>query len=115
MAVGFAAGIINGLLGAGGGIIITYCLSYLAGKKNESGNDIFANALITMLPVSLVSSVIYFVKGHIAPDVKMAYFIVPAALGGLCGALLLKKLKFRTVKILFTAIVIYSGFSMLLR
>lgn len=112
-AVGFIAGTVNGLLGAGGGIMITYCLSYIAKDSIKDRNVIFANALVTMLPISLVSSIIYFAKGHIALDGSMAYFMIPALLGGACGALLLKKLSFKTVKILFTAIVIYSGASML--
>lgn len=111
--VGFIAGIINGLLGAGGGIMIAYCLSYVLKDSIKDRNAVFANALVTMLPISLVSSIMYFTKGHIALDGSMAYFIIPAILGGACGALLLKKLSFKTVKILFTAIVIYSGISML--
>ena len=111
--VGFIAGGINGLLGAGGGILITYFLSYTLKESQTDKNSIFANALITMLPISIVSFIIYFLRGYVALEVNLAYLIAPAILGGIGGAFLLKKINFKIVKILFTALVIYSGFTML--
>lgn len=111
--IGFFAGIINGLLGAGGGILITYFLTYLLKNEETEKNDIFAHALLTMLPVSAVSFVVYIIRGYVSLDASLAYLIVPAILGGVSGAYLLKKINFKIVKLLFTALVIYSGFAML--
>ena len=111
--IGFFAGIINGLLGAGGGILITYFLTYLLKNEETEKNDIFAHALLTMLPVSAVSFVVYIIRGYVSLDVSLAYLIAPAILGGVSGAYLLKKINFKIVKLLFTALVIYSGFAML--
>ena len=113
LGIGFLSGIINGLLGAGGGILITYFLSYLLKDQETEKNDIFAHALLTMLPISAVSFVIYIIQGYVSLEASLAYLIIPAILGGVCGAYLLKKINFRIVKLLFTALVIYSGFTML--
>ncbi len=45
---GLFAGFVNGLLGAGGGIIIIYLLSALL-RERASGRDIFANSLYVTL------------------------------------------------------------------
>ena len=112
-AVGLIAGAINGLLGAGGGILITYFLSYVMKDENINKNSIFANALITMLPISAVSFVIYLARGYVKISPDLIYLIIPAAAGGIIGSLLLKRIKFKFVKLFFCAIVIYSGITML--
>ena len=58
---GFGAGVINGLLGAGGGMVVVPLLSALGvrGKKSH------ATALIVIVPLSLVSAVLYLVQGRV--------------------------------------------------
>ena len=51
---GLAAGAMNGLLGAGGGVILVFLLRAALGPKTES-RDVYASALITTLPVTLIS------------------------------------------------------------
>lgn len=113
MGVGLVAGVINGLLGAGGGILITYFLSYLLRDQDTEKNDIFAHALLTMLPISAVSFTVYLLRGYVKLDMSLVYLILPSALGGLLGAYLLKRIKFKIVRLLFVGLVIYSGFTML--
>ena len=113
MGVGLIAGMINGLLGAGGGILITYFLSYLLREQHAEKNDVFAHALLTMLPISAVSFATYLLRGYVKLEVSLVYLILPAALGGFLGAYLLKKIKFKIVRLLFIALVIYSGFTMI--
>ena len=113
MGVGLVAGVINGLLGAGGGILITYFLSYLLRGQHAEKNDVFAHALLTMLPISAVSFTVYLLRGYVKLDMSLVYLILPAALGGLLGAYLLKRIKFKIVRLLFVGLVIYSGFTML--
>lgn len=113
LGTGLLAGVINGLLGAGGGILITYFLSYLLRRQHTEKNDIFAHALLTMLPISAVSFAVYLIRGYVKLEVSLIYLILPAALGGLLGAYLLKKIKFKIVRLLFIGLVIYSGFTMI--
>ena len=111
--VGFAAGVINGLLGAGGGILITYFLYRLMKDGDSDKNDVFAHALLTMLPVSLVSFIIYACRGYLSVDSSLFYLALPAIVGGAGGAYLLTKIKFKVVRFIFIGLVIYSGLSML--
>ena len=109
---GILAGFINGLLGAGGGIIIVFILSKLL--KESEPRDIFANALCVMLPLSIVSCIIYVSKGAVSFG-SFYVFIFPAILGGLLGGLLLCKINTFFLKKLFAALVAISGILLLLR
>ena len=113
LGAGLVSGATNGMLGAGGGILITYFLTYLMRDINMEKNDVFAHALLTMLPISVLSFVIYLLRGYVKLDVSLIYLVLPAALGGILGAFLLKRIKFNLVKLLFIALVIYSGVTML--
>lgn len=56
-----APGVINGLLGAGGGMVVVPLLSALGvrGKKSH------ATALMVIVPLSLVSAILYLVQGRV--------------------------------------------------
>ena len=113
--VGAAAGFINGLLGAGGGIVIAFFLSHSLSANQKDGNGVFANTVATMLPISLVSLLFYFKRGYINFNIEFVRLLPAALIGGFLGAFLLTKLKIKTVKILFSLLVIISGFIMLVR
>lgn len=121
---GVGAGLLNGLLGAAGGILLVAVLPRLTppallyppavnlGLYHER-RDILATALAVMLPVSGVSGVFYWMNG-IRPDpTLLLLLILPAALGGLLGAKLLGRLPDRILKKLFAALVVVSGARML--
>ncbi len=113
---GLAAGFINGLLGAGGGIVTVFVLRLLLADQPDTPDqkDIFANALAVMLPISAVSAVGYATRGAL-PLAGASYFVFPAIIGGVGGALLLDRIRTETASRLFSLIVIYSGLSMLIR
>ena len=112
--IGLLSGFINGLLGAGGGIIIVFGMMPLISRENGSARDVFANALAVMLPVSFVSLISYFLSGRLVGD-RFGIYALPAALGGIIGALILDRLKISFLKKLFAVIVIWSGIYMILR
>lgn len=111
-AAGFVAGLINGLLGAGGGIIVVFALSWLLSRQLDDGRDAFSNALAVMLPLSVISAVGYALRGVVQEE-KLAILVIPAVLGGLIGGILLYRIETRWVRVLFSAIVVWSGISML--
>lgn len=113
--IGALSGTINGLLGAGGGIIITYYLSKNLSDEQKSENGVFANAVATMLPVSAISLAFYLLKGYIKLDEKLISLLPAAIVGGIAGAFLLTKLKLKTVKIIFAILVTISGFMMIIK
>ena len=52
IAAGLAAGIVNGLFGAGGGMVLVPLLGWLTRMKDD---EIFASSLSIILPICLVS------------------------------------------------------------
>ena len=115
-----AAGITNGLLGAGGGIILIFALAPALGGLYEKGEefykrrDLMASSLSVMIPVSAVSAIRYGTLGAL----DFAYIpkiIIPAVLGGIFGGFLLGKLRESFIMKLFAFLVIYSGIAMIVR
>ena len=111
---GLLAGTVNGLLGAGGGIIIIYALNKIIGEKELDKNGAFATALCIMLPISVLSVLIYSSRGHISME-GFGVFLHPAVIGGALGGVLLGKLKTAFLKKLFAGLVIISGILLLVR
>lgn len=111
---GILAGFLNGFLGAGGGIVIVFALSKMFPEKSVDKNGEFATALCVMLPVSVLSAIIYSARGHMSLE-GFGIFIIPAVIGGAVGGLLLGKLSSATVKRLFAALVVVSGIILIIR
>ena len=109
---GIFAGFINGLLGAGGGIIIVFVLSKLI--KEADSRDVFANALCIMLPISVLSCILYTINGATSFE-GFAPFIIPAILGGLIGGFLLCRTNTKFLKRLFALLVAVSGILLIFR
>lgn len=110
---GLAAGVINGLLGAGGGVILVFLLRAALGQRSES-RDIYASALITTLPITLISTLRYSGAGAL-PLRDFLPLALPAIAGGVLGALLLDRIHPKITRRIFAALVIFSGAFMLLR
>ena len=111
---GFLSGLANGLLGAGGGIIVIYALSHALKDTDTDKKDIFANALCVMLPISAVSCISYAISGNLVIS-GLGLYAVPAILGGIAGGFLLHRIKTSALKKLFAALVIYSGLMLVIK
>ena len=112
--LGFLAGLLNGLLGAGGGIILVRGAEKILPREYLEGRDVFANALCVMLPISAVSAIAYVMRGSVH-GLEFSPFILPAVIGGVCGGLLLSVIDTRLLRLIFSALVVWSGIAMLLR
>ena len=108
LAIGLGAGFVNGLLGAGGGIIVVIGLRLLFGKKVADGRSFYATAIAVMLPLSAVSAWQYIRVGHLTVA-ALGPLLLPALLGGVLGALLLRLLKPKLLGQIFAAVVLISG------
>lgn len=109
-----AAGFINGLFGTGGGIILVFVLNELNKKKKEKegdGKDVFVTVLTVTTVMSVVSAVVYYIKGGMDYSECIKYGIA-AVPGGILGAYLLDRLKTETVNKIFCALVIWAGMNM---
>lgn len=76
---GFSAGILNGWLGGGGGLILVPLLTGWIGLDTKKS---FATSVLAMLPVSLLSALMFPKEGF---DL---YNAMPYILGGAAGALI---------------------------
>lgn len=101
---GVAVGAANGLFGGGGGMIAVPALT-LTGVPSKKAH---ATAIAIILPLSLISGAVYLAKG--AADLSV---ILPSCagvfVGGIVGALLLKKINSRGLSLLFYALMIAAG------
>ncbi len=111
---GLFGGLANGLLGAGGGIIMTFVLEMVMTEEEMPRRDIFANVIAATLPISMLSTVIYGVRGNIAIE-RFGVFVIPAVIGGLAGAYLLSRISTAWLKRIFAILVIWSGIYMIMR
>ena len=94
-AAGLFAGLANGLLRAGGGILVVFSL-LRAFPEEISRRDAYATALCVMLPLSALSFFRYTLAGNPAISEFGAY-LIPAILGGFAGGILLSRLKNRAL------------------
>ena len=106
--LGAAAGFLNGLLGTGGGIPLVLGLHLLLGKRVANSKRFFTTALAVMLPLSLYSIGKYRVASPLSHDVFL-FTSLPAALGGIVGALLFSRLSTRALGRIFATVVLISG------
>lgn len=106
---GLFIGAVNGLFGAGGGMLAVPCLSYIGSLDEKSAH---ATAIALILPLCLVSSIAYgvgasFENGVILPTV------LGVTIGGVLGAVLLKKLSSDVVSFIFYALMLFAGLKMM--
>lgn len=113
---GLLAGLCNGLLGAGGGIVVVLAFSAALPRDEDSRRSLYANALCVMLPLSLLTLATYALKGNIPNGflgADYALLLVGAAIGGVLGALILDKLPSSILKKAFALLTVLSGILMI--
>lgn len=80
---GLAAGAVNGLFGAGGGMIL---VPLLGRSKEISEDEIFPCSISIILPVTIVSAAVSWLNGNLSPGDALP-FLPGSALGGIAAGL----------------------------
>ena len=107
--LGGVVGFINGFFGGGGGMLCVPGL--ILGGKNDK--EAHATTLFVMLPLSIVSFVVYILIQDI--NLKNSLFVVIGfVVGGFVGAILLKKLKSVWIEAIFCVVTIGCGVRMII-
>ncbi len=102
--VGLIAGILNGMFGAGGGIIVVPMLE----KAGINPKNSHATSIAIIAGLSFLSFFGYYFGGHIDFQNTLGY--IPAgAVGVIFGSHLLKKIKTDLLRRIFGIIIIISS------
>lgn len=108
---GGLVGILNGFFGGGGGMIVVPVLTKIFKMEQKKAQ---ATALFVILPISLVSTIVYLCNKSI--DFASGWpVILGVVAGGVIGATLLNKLNNNIVKGIFIFFMILGGVMMLFR
>ncbi len=107
--IGAVAGVVNGIFGGGGGMLVVPMLVMLLNCPPKKAH---ATALIIILPLSLVSGIIYAIFGNLNVNIATPVSI-GVVLGGVLGAFLLSKLSSKWVIIIFSLTMAIAGAKML--
>ena len=110
LVIGFAAGILSGLVGVGGGIIIVPALVFFLGFNQQQAQGTSLGLLL--LPVGILAVMNYYNKGYL--DIKVIGIMsIAFVLGGWVGSKLALQLSQEMVKRIFAVVLFYTAFKML--
>ncbi len=107
---GALIGVINGFFGGGGGMIVVPLLTKMFGLEQKKAQ---ATALFIILPISLVSSIVYLCY-HSINFSEGWPVIVGIIAGGVIGATMLNKMNNKVVKGIFIFFMFLGGVGMLI-
>ena len=109
VAVSLFVGVANGLFGGGGGMLVVPVFSILCGLEEKIAHS---SAILTILPLSLVSGIIYACNGNFQSP-QGFYVGAGVIVGGLIGTFLMKKFSGNLLRIIFYTLMIVAGITML--
>ncbi len=102
---GIGAGAINGLFGAGGGMVLVPLLTWLTNLEDD---EIFPASVSIILPICLVSLSLTFQKGTVPWDITWLYLLGSAA-GGIIAGLLGKRIPTLWLHRLLGVLILWGG------
>ena len=108
---GLAAGLINGLFGAGGGMVLLPLLSKTTDLKEQT---VFANCVAIILPISVVSVIVYRLRGGGFISESVPY-LIGGAVGGVVAGLVLKKVKAKWLHRALGAFILWGAARLLMQ
>ncbi len=108
-AIGFGAGLINGLLGSGGGVILVTSLVFLYKLQDHKAH---ATAISIILPLSVISALVY-IKAGISSIEATLWVTSGSVLGAYFGSKLLNRLSINFIRKLFGIVMIIAAIRMM--
>ncbi len=103
-------GIVNGLLGAGGGMLAVPLLKSTGITQKEA----HASSIALIFPLCIFSAMLYLVQGRVAFADSVGY-LPSGAVGAVIGAWLLGKMSNKWLKRIFALFMIWAGVRMWLK
>lgn len=106
---GLIVGFLNGFFGGGGGMIVVPLLMFLLHLEEKKAH---ATAIFVILPLCVISSLVYILQGSIN-WAQLGFCTIGFVIGGVVGALILKKINNKVLRIIFSVIMVGAGIKML--
>ena len=108
MFIGFITGLANGIFGSGGGTVLVPCLVFLMDVEDHHAH---ATAISVILPLSIISSLIYF-KSNVV-DLSLTFRVAIGSIaGGIVGSTILNKVPVSILRKGFGIIMILAAIRM---
>ena len=107
---GFAVGVINGFLGAGGGMLAVPLLK----QQGLAQKNAHASAIAVIFPLTLLSAALYLGAGKVNLHATLPYLPM-GTLGALFGVWLLPRLPDQLLRKIFALFMLWAGFRMFKR
>jgi uncharacterized membrane protein YfcA len=106
--IGLVTGIVNGLLGIGGGTILIPAMIFLLGEKQHKAHG---TSLAIILPTAVISAAVYYFHDNL--DIGLTLKVVSGAvIGGYIGAKLMNKIPAKSLKKIFGIFMVLAGLRM---
>lgn len=102
-------GFVNGFLGSGGGMLVVPVLKKL---KKYSDKEAHATAIAVILPLSVVSAVVYSFNFNL-DFVTIAVLSASVTVGGVIGSFCLKKFSNKVIRFIFAVLMLVAGVMLL--
>ncbi len=107
---GVSIGLINGIFGAGGGMLAVPLL-----KKSALNQKLaHANAVAVILPITVISAFLYLINDRVSLQQSFAY-IPTGLIGSVIATFLIQKLSNKFLQKTFAVFMIYAGSRLLAR
>ena len=103
-------GFINGFFGGGGGLLCVVALKNIYKLETKKAH---ATTLAVIFPISIISAIIYSLNNHIE-ILSTSFISFGVIIGGILGALILKKINQKVVNWVFIAVLFTVGIKMIL-
>ncbi|WP_416197800.1 MAG: putative membrane transporter protein [Sporanaerobacter sp.] len=111
ISIGLITGLINGLFGSGGGTIIVPTMTFLLGIDDHKAH---ATAIAVILPLTIISTIIYCRQNIIKYDVAFKVAIGGIA-GSFIGSNLLNKVPTNILRKIFGSFMILAAIRLLIK
>ncbi len=107
---GVAIGLVNGVFGAGGGMLAVPLLK----KSGLDQKSAHANAVAVILPITVISAILYLTKDTVS--IKDSLVFLPTGLiGSVIATFALKNISSVWLKRIFGGFMIYAGIRLLIK
>lgn len=107
---GACAGFINGFFGAGGGMVLVPLLIRLCKVEDKQA---FSSAVSIILPICIVSLIVYTQQGML-PFAESVPYLLGGAAGGVAAGLLFKKISAKILHLILGALIVFGGVRLIL-